>query len=149
MMKKQLFTLLFAVSASIIGITSCSKKADGPGGGSAGSLKEKLVGSYRITQIELITDDEPTDILAGWNDCDKDNLFVLKADNTSAVVDAGEQCDPPSDDTGVWEVKNNTTVSLNGQLFKILSMDGGNLRMTSTYIEDGEEQTLNVAYQKQ
>lgn len=51
----------------------------------------------------MLDEEGTTDILASTNSCDKDNLYVLKADMTSAVVDTGEQCDPSIERHGYME----------------------------------------------
>lgn len=74
----------------------------------------------------MLDEEGTTDILASTNSFDKDNLYVLKADMTSAVVDTGEQCDPSSNDTGTCNLPDNNTIVLNGTSFQIKSYGWNN-----------------------
>ncbi len=85
-MERQLFTLVLADSMAIIGFTGCSKNADKPttdvggndkGGGGGSSLKDKLVGTYKMTELALVQGESTTDILEQYNSCDRDNLYIL------------------------------------------------------------------------
>ena len=145
-MKTRMITYLFAAFISALAFTACSKKADTPTEG-GGITKEKLVGTYKITEIKLVSESGTEDVLAEQSACDRDNFFQLKADMTAVIIDAGQQCSPSSDDTGTWEYRDASTVVLNGTLFTIKSMVGPTLKMSS---EDTEAQSvLNVTYVKQ
>lgn len=147
-MKRKLFTLVVAASMVIVSLTGCKKDASAPGKG-GGTLKEKLVGSYKMTKLTMEQEGQATDILAQYKPCDRDNLYVLKADMTSEIVDAGDQCDPSSDDTGSWELVDNNTIQMDGQTYHIDSMDGTTLKMSVPFQQDGVNGTLKVIYVKQ
>lgn len=154
-MKRKLFTLVLAASMAVVSFTGCKKDAASPGKG-GGTLKEKLVGSYKMTKLTLTYIDPETakektyDVLEEtYRSCDKDNLYVLKADMTSQIIDAGEQCSPSSDDTGSWSLPDNNTIVMEDQTYHIESMDGTTLKMTVALEEDGVEETLNMTYVKQ
>lgn len=102
-----------------------------------------------MTALTLVQEEGTIDVLAHMNSCDRDNLYVLKADMTTAVVDAGEQCSPSSDDTGTWSLPDNNTIVIDGQTYQIKSMDGTTLKMSAEYSEDGVEATINITYVKQ
>lgn len=147
-MKTKLFTLVLAASLSVLSFTSCSKNADKPAT-PGNSTKDKLVGSYKLAEVTLVDEEGTTDVLALMNSCDRDDLYVLKADMTSAVVDAGEQCSPSSAETGTWSLPDNNTIVLSGTTFQIKSMDGTTLKLSGEYSEDDIEATLNITYVKQ
>lgn len=147
-MKRKLFTLVLAASALVSCLTGCSKNADKPGNPGI-STKDKIVGSYKLTELTLVQQEGTTDVLAHMNSCDKDNLFVFKADMTSAVIDAGEQCDPSSGETGTWSLPDDNTLVLNGTTLKIKSLDGTTLKLSGEYSDEEVEGTVNVTYVKQ
>ena len=163
-MKRTLFALVLAAFLSASTFTSCSKKADVPatntgggsgngngnGGGSSSSPKDKFVGSYKLAEVTLVVDGNPYDVLAEMSSCDRDNLYVLKADMTSAVVDAGEQCSPSSAETSTWSLPDNNTIVLSETTFTIKSMDGKTMKLSGEYSdEEIEAATLNITYVKQ
>ena len=152
-MKRKLFTLVVAASMAVVSFTGCKKDAASPGKG--GGLKEKLVGSYKMTKLTLTQvdpetqEEQTTDILDQYSSCDRDNIYVLKSDMTSQVIDAGEQCSPSSDDTGSWSLPDNNTIVMDEQTYHIDSMDGTNLKMSVDIEQDGVEATLKMTYVKQ
>lgn len=147
-MKRKLLTLVLAASMVVIAFTACKKDSDSPAKG--GSLKEKLVGTYKMTQLTMEQEGGgTTDILAEYTPCDRDNLYVLKADMTSAIIDAGEQCSPSSNDTGTWSLTDNSTIDMDGQSYHIESMDGTTLKMSVPFEQDGVNATLKLVYVKQ
>lgn len=160
-MKRNLFTLVLAFSLSALTFTGCSKNADKPannagggsgngnGGGSTSSPKDKFIGSYKLAEVTLVDEGSTADVLAEMASCDKDNLYVLKADMTASVVDAGEQCSPSSAETGTWSLPDNNTIVLSGTTFTIISMDGKTMKLSGEYSDDDIEATLNITYVKQ
>jgi hypothetical protein len=153
-MKRKLLTLVFAASVSIVSFTGCKKDANAPAKG--GSRKEQLVGSYKMTELSLTRvnpetqKEETIDILEeNFQSCERDNLYVLKADMTTAVVDAGEQCDPSSNDTGTWSMPNDQTIVMDDQTYNIENINGNTLKMTVHIDQEGTQATLNLTYVKQ
>src|SRR4051794_8780322 len=157
MMKRQLCTLVLAASMAIVTFTGCKKDAAKPNdnGGGGGTLKEKLVGSYKMTALTLTREnpdtqkDETTDVLAQYRPCDRDNLYVLKADMTTQVIDAGEQCSPSSNDTGAWSLPDENTITVDGQTYHLESIIGKTVKMSVEMEQEGAEATLNVTWLKQ
>jgi hypothetical protein len=160
-MKRNLFTLVLAFSLSALTFTGCSKNTEKPannagggsgngnGGGSTSSPKDKFIGSYKLAEVTLVAEGTTYDVLAEMPSCDQDNLYVLKADMTSAVVDAGEQCSPSAAETSTWSLPDNNTLVLSGTTFTIESMDGKTMKLSGEYSDDEVEGTLNITYVKQ
>jgi hypothetical protein len=147
-MKTKLFTLAVAASMAILSLTGCKKDAASPEKG-GGTLKEKLVGSYKMTKLAIEQGGSSTDVLEQYSSCDRDNIYVLKADMTSQIIDAGEECSPSSDDTGSWSLPDNNTIMMDDQSYHIDSMDGSTLKMSVPFEQDGVEATLRMTYVKQ
>lgn len=148
-MKRKLLSFVLAAFVSVISFTSCSKNADKPDKPGGNSTKDKLVGYYKLTALTLEHEGGTENLLPYMSSCNRDNLYVLKADMTTAVVDAGEQCSPPSDDTGTWSLPNDNTIVMDGETYEIESTDGRTLKMSAEYSEDGVEGTVNMTYVKQ
>ena len=147
-MKRKLFTLVLAASVAVLSFTACKKDANAPAKG-GGTLKEKLVGSYKMTKLAIEQDGNSTDVLQQYSSCDRDNVYVLKADMTTQVIDAGEQCSPSSDDTGTWSLPNDNTIVMDEQTYHIEGMDGTTLKMSVPFEQDGVSATLKMTYVKQ
>ena len=111
-MKKKIFTVVSASFISALMITGCSKKADTPA-----YTKDQLVGTYVMTALTSGS----TNVFDTFDDCEKDNLQILNSDLTYDIVDAGEQCEPSSDESGPWSVSGNK-LTLDGQTFTIESL---------------------------
>lgn len=56
------------------------------------------------------------------NACDRDNLYLLNANETYQYKDAGAVCSSPGDDNGTWSITANTLV-VDGQSVPIKSFD--------------------------
>jgi hypothetical protein len=141
-MKKLLFGLL---SLSLLA-TACKKDKDAPA-----ITKENIAGTYKLISIkaslngsgELDADDR--------EDCEKDDLYKINADNSFNYVDAGTACDPAGDFNTTYALNGNEISSedfadLNGT---ITSFDGTNLVITITYQEGDMTATIKSTFQKQ
>jgi len=78
-----------------------------------------LSGSYKLTALQYKTsaNASPIDYLAFMDDCEKDDILILKSDGTYNVNDVGTVCTPSNAQNGTWLVKGNTLTSdgvLNG-----------------------------------
>jgi hypothetical protein len=112
--------------------------------------KENLVGSYTLVSVTAKYGTSPeVDITDDWIEpCQQDDVTTLKADDTYAVVDAGVQCDPPSDDVGTWSVSGNS-FTLDGETFVISSFSGNTLVLSVTETSGGQTATLKMTLRKQ
>jgi len=80
-----------------------------------------LAGSYKLTALQYKSDASaaPVDYLQFMDDCEKDNIIILKDDGTYVTNDLGTVCTPSEDAQGTWLVKGNTLTSdgvLNGTI---------------------------------
>lgn len=88
-----------AVAASAL-LFSC-KKNDKT---SCDNTVAALVGNYKITKITAAGQDQTNSFY--FEDCNKDDIFQLKADKTLIYDDAGTLCSPADDANGTWDVVN-------------------------------------------
>lgn len=63
-----------------------------------------LAGNYKLTKITVAGQDQTNSFYS--EDCNKDDIFQLKADKTITYVDAGIQCNPADNETGNWDIVN-------------------------------------------
>jgi len=90
---------------------SCKKeKSSEPG--CAVSI-ENLSGSYKLTalQYKASADAAPADYLAFMDDCEKDDILILKSDGAYDYNDTGTICSPNGTGHGTWQVNGNTLTS--------------------------------------
>jgi len=98
---------------------SCKKEDSKPAGCSIDMTS--LAGSYKLTALQYRADASaaPVDYLQFMDDCEKDNIIVLKDDGTYVTNDLGTVCTPSEDARGTWLVKGTTLTSdgvLNGTI---------------------------------
>lgn len=63
-----------------------------------------LAGNYKLTKITVAGQDQTNSFYS--EDCNKDDIYQLKADKTIIYVDAGTQCSSPDNGTGNWDIVN-------------------------------------------
>lgn len=91
---------VFAVIAASTILFSC-KKTDKT---SCDNTVAAIAGNYKVTKATLGGQDITNQFF--FEDCEKDDVYQLKADKTVAYVDAGAACSPSSEGTGNWDVVN-------------------------------------------
>jgi hypothetical protein len=135
--------VVVALSALLFITVSCKKDDNN-------ISKENLVGIYTLVSVTAKYGTSPeVDITDDWIEpCQQDDVTTLKADDTYAVVDAGVQCDPPSDDVGTWSVSGNS-FTLDGETFVISSFSGNTLVLSVTETSGGQTATLKMTLRKQ
>ena len=85
-----------------------------------------ISGTYKITAVTYKASTSAADqdyYTQFFTDaCQRDDLFVLNANGTFTLMDAGVKCSPAGDDTGTWNVDGNTG-NINGSVITIQSFD--------------------------
>lgn len=92
-------------------VLSCKKeKSDTP---QCGTTMTGLSGSYKLTALQYKPDPSAAsvDYLAFMDDCEKDDLLILKSDGTYDYNDVGTVCDPKGTQQGSWNVNGKTLTS--------------------------------------
>lgn len=72
--------------------------------------------------------------------CEKDNIFTFKTDNTIVYDEGATKCDAGDDQTnnGTWSfIENEKKLVIDSETLTILSLTSGELKVTSSYTEDG------------
>lgn len=72
-----------------------------------------ISGNYKITslQYKMTSTSTPVDYLVFMDDCEKDDLIILKADGTYQSNDIGLICTPNNSNSGTWSISGNTIIS--------------------------------------
>ena len=140
-MKKLVFGLL---SLTLLA-TACKKDKDAPA-----ITKENIAGTYKVMSIKLSMNGSAPQDFDLREDCQKDDLIELKADNTYAYHDAGTACDPAGDVSGNWTLNDKVISSDDGEVNgTITSFDGTNMEVTVTSSEGGATTKLITTFKKQ
>lgn len=135
-MKKTSIRLVLALAFSVLLLGACKKdKDDKP----VGATKENLAGSYKLTKLDaMVPGTSPQNMLGTLEDCEKDDIYTLRADFTARYEDAGTKCDANgsnSYDTN-WELDGNN-ITVHGGSYDFIgvikSFDGKTLVIEGTY----------------
>ncbi len=104
---------------SLVIFSSCKKE-----GSDCQTTVATLAGTYRVTAIAYTAPGIPgsTDILATFDACEKDDLYILNANGTFAYQDAGTTCTPGGNYSGSWSLSGNI-VTIDGEAATIQSFD--------------------------
>ena len=134
--------MIIAFSALALVFTSCKKDEESK---AVTPTKENLTGTWMITSMKLGNATGSMDIFSTFDACQKDDKYLLNADLSYAVEDAGTKCDPDGGYTGgTWALTNATTIDLDGEVNTIDSFDGktlvasvdqGGAKLTTTYVK--------------
>lgn len=108
------FTLVALLTSGAL--FSCNKNPDVP---TCEITVTNLSGSYKLSALQYKSSASaaPVDYLATMDDCEKDNILILKSDGSYHSDDAGTVCSPSESGDGTWQLKGNTLTSdgtLNG-----------------------------------
>jgi len=116
---------ILALSMLALVFASCKKdKTDEP----VTPTKENLTGSYKLTAVKMTSGTSTLDLFLLMDACDKDDSYLLNADNSYSVKDDGTMCSPSNDYTGGnWSLVNSTTINIDGEVGTIKSWNGKTL----------------------
>ncbi|MDP4260766.1 MAG: lipocalin family protein [Bacteroidota bacterium] len=109
-----------------------------------------LSGSYKLTALQYKPGPSaaPVDYFASLDDCEKDDILILKSDGTYDYDDAGTVCNPDGTDHGNWRSDGNALISdglFNGT---IISYDCTTLVFyTQNAIKAGDKLTYTMVKQ--
>lgn len=113
--------------------------------------KEDLAGTYVITSVKAQagTPNEVDYTELVFDDCQRDDTYVLKADGTYTIDDNANTC-PDSPEGGVWDFKDNKfTIEAFSQTGNLKSWDGKTLVVENTVSVSGFTQTVQVTFTRQ
>jgi hypothetical protein len=136
------FTKLLAFTlVAISSFSACTKTTKN-------YTKEDLIGTYTIISIRGTANSGPEQDLTNiyLDDCQRDDLMVLKSDLSLQVVDAGTTCVPSSNDnTGDWSVSG-STFFWNGEPYHIKSLTNTTLVVDQTTTSNGVTEVITVTF---
>src|SRR6476620_1957528 len=117
-MKKLLLSLSLI---NLLAVISCSPDKE-----LAPALtKEALAGDYQITAITAKSASTEWDVSEFYlEDCERDDIIHFKTDLTFEVTDEGIKCNPPSNDSGPWDIINDHTIFLDDDDAEVKKWDG-------------------------
>lgn len=133
----------------IVMALSCKKNGDGPSSSGSEINVNNISGTYKLTAATITIDGKTTDVLATMEPCEKDNLQKLNTDLTYKSIDAGVQCNPPSDETGTWDLQGTTTLVLDGIPIDIDKFDGTHLVISVSGENEGVPYKVKQTLTKQ
>ena len=107
-----------------------------------------IVGSYKVTAItyKATAASTPVDVFSTLDPCTKDDLIVLNANNSVTYTDAGVQCVPAGNDTGMWSLSG-SNINLDGDISVISGYSCAGMTATYTDPVTGEIYTTTLARQ--
>ena len=80
-------------------VLSCKKDKDN----NCAATSETITGSYKLTSFKV----SGVEIISQFDDCERDDILTLSANNTYTLFDAGVTCD--GDANGTWELNSTST----------------------------------------
>ncbi len=144
-MKKSVIALLtFATLATV----SCKKedKQEAPAVTKENIAGTYMVGSYKVQIGSGVEEDKTTEV---FEPCQLDDMTTFKTDLTYAVVDAGTQCSPATEESGAWDLPSSTSMVFDGETFTIKSWNGKELVLTQTDNSGGINVITTLTINKQ
>ena len=106
-----------------------------------------ISGTYGLSALTWVYAGFTINVYDSLPACEKDNLIKLNTDLTANFIDAGTQCNPPEDSTGVWALSGDS-LYIGGTAGKIKSYDGKTLVLTGTLDENGFQGTATTTLSK-
>jgi Lipocalin-like domain len=138
--------LVFGLISFTLLATACKKDKDAPA-----ITKENITGTYKLITVTASVNGSPQLDADEREDCEKDDLYKLNADNSFNYVDAGIACDPAGDINATWQLNDKQISSedypqIDGT---ITSFDGTNMVVTLTGTYEGMPIVLRSTFKKQ
>ena len=138
--------LLFGLLALTLLATACKKDKDAPA-----ITKENIAGTYKLMSIKATLNGSPEMDADDRDDCEKDDLYKINADNSFNYVDAGSVCDPAGSFDATYvlngsEISSEQFADLNGTISKF---DGSTLEITLSGTEGDMTYKIRSTFQKQ
>jgi hypothetical protein len=150
-MKKTSIRLVLALGLFAITFGACKKDKDE----AVSVTKENLAGKYKISKVELIVPGAPPqDMLATFDDCEKDDVYTLNANMTAKYEDVGTKCDANGSNTydTNWTLDGNAIVVRGNSMDyigNVKSYDGKTLVIEGSYDFMGVSMTFRATLAKQ
>ncbi len=109
-----------------------------------------FVGAYKVESVTYkmsATSPEIDGTSLLFDPCELDDVTTFNSNHTYAYSDAGTQCAPPGDDTGIWSLSG-STLTFDGQQQNIDVFDCNGFTISQTdYDTPGDKITLKLKRQ--
>ena len=141
-MKKTILSLFVLTTV----LVSC-KKSDSPS--SCDFNATNLVGTYKLTALtyKANTASPTVDEFATYSACEKDDLTIFNANNTTTYTDAGVVCSPAGNGTGIWAITGANTLNVDGDNGTVTSFSCTGMTVTFAGTAAGELTTATLVKQ--
>jgi len=126
-MKKTLLFVMVSATALLLIISGCSKKND-----SQASTMKNVAGTYKLTASTGAFGGVTLNIYDSIPACHRDDNYMLNADSTYQIIDAGTQCNPPDNSQGTWFISGNYFIRNGTDSSTIKSFSGSQLVISYT-----------------
>ena len=92
-----------------------------------------------------------------WDDCDKDDIYIIKANGVGEYNEGATKCDPgdPQTEAFTWALKSNNTILTISETtggisvgvdYEIIQLDASTLKLKFTFDNAGVSQTITETY---
>lgn len=109
-------------------------------------------GSWKLIALQTDFFGVPADAYADMEDCEKDNLFTFKTDNTIDLDEGPTKCDPNDPQTrneGPWTLfDNDTKINMDSIDFEILELTKSRFKINGTALELGLVVNVELTFGK-
>ncbi len=107
-------------------------------------------GSWKLIALEASLFGMTTDSYAEMEECEKDNLFTFKSDNTLEIDEGPTKCDPDDPQirkVGPWTLfDNDNKINMDSIDFNILELTETRFKINGTAMELGFIVTVELTY---
>jgi len=153
-------TIILSTVIGSLFFASCTEEAaiptnsNGPETKIEKSLSEELIGTWNetsltVTPAVMIGDQSTNNPYDFIDDCEKDDLIVLKAGNQMELQEGAIICDPnaPASAPGSWEVhEDRSTLIMNGTKYRIVEVAENELVLTYDKFMNEELHTFTTTF---
>lgn len=105
--------------------------------------KQAIIGDYIVTAITAKSPTSEWDVSEYYmEDCERDDVIHFKADLTFEVTDDGIKCNPPTSESGPWDIINDHTIFLDDDEAEVKKWDGKELHFARPDIINGQDVSI-------
>ncbi|QEC41905.1 lipocalin family protein [Pseudobacter ginsenosidimutans] len=144
-MKKHMLRLTLLAFVTLSVFSSCKKDKDDD---KLAVNAENLIGNYKLADLKMkVSGVGEESILSEFEECEKDDVYQLLANNVFKVVDEGKKCE--NDETTEWSLNGNKITLETSAFFiygdfEVVSLTKSQLVLSLTMSEGGNTITYTV-----
>lgn len=138
--------LLFSAAIAALALTSCKKDK---GDEAKAITKENIIGTYKLTALEIKALGQTINGLDQLEACQKDDLHILKSGDEYQYSDVGTKCDPDGSGTGSWILTGNI-INIDGEYSgTVSSLTSTQMVVTESATEGGITYSSTMTFTRQ